>query len=70
MDEAHKHGRRLCAHARARDSVKMCIRHGIDVIYHASYTDEEGMDMLENAKEKHIVAPGINWIIATCKEAN
>lgn len=24
VDEAHKHGKRLCAHARARDSVKMC----------------------------------------------
>jgi len=24
FDEAHKHGKRLCAHARARDSVKMC----------------------------------------------
>jgi imidazolonepropionase-like amidohydrolase len=25
VDEAHKHGKRLCAHARARDSVKMCM---------------------------------------------
>jgi hypothetical protein len=24
VDEAHKHGKRLCAHARARDSVIMC----------------------------------------------
>ena len=24
VDEAHKHGKRLCAHARARDSVLMC----------------------------------------------
>lgn len=42
VDEAHKLGRRLCAHARARDSVKQCVRHGVDVIYHASYIDEEG----------------------------
>ncbi len=41
-EEAHKLGKRLCAHARARDSVTMCVRHGIDVIYHASYIDEEG----------------------------
>lgn len=40
MDQAHKQGRRLCAHARARDSVKMCVKHGVDVIYHASYIDE------------------------------
>ena len=51
VDEGHKHGKRLCAHARARDSVKMCVKHGVDVIYHASYIDEEGMDMLEEAKQ-------------------
>ncbi|KAI9688518.1 MAG: hypothetical protein M1822_001467 [Bathelium mastoideum] len=69
VDEAHRQGVRLCAHARARDSVKMCVRHGVDVIYHASWIDEEGMDMLEKAKEKHIVAPGINWLIATLYDA-
>jgi imidazolonepropionase-like amidohydrolase len=65
VDEAHKHGKRLCAHARARDSVKMCLRHGVEVIYHASYIDDEGMDMLEAKKDQHVVAPGINWLIAT-----
>ncbi|KAI1868208.1 hypothetical protein JX265_007031 [Neoarthrinium moseri] len=69
VDEAHKHGRMLCAHARARDSVKMCIRHGVEAIYHASYIDEEGMDMLEKAKMHHVVVPAINWLIATLNEA-
>ncbi|KAI4827992.1 hypothetical protein E4T45_10331, partial [Aureobasidium sp. EXF-8846] len=72
VDEAHKHGKRLCAHARARDSVKMYlpgVRHGVEAIYHASYIDDEGMDMLEAAKTKHIVAPAINWLIATLNEA-
>lgn len=67
VDEAHSLGKRLCAHARARDSVRMCVRHGVDVIYHASYIDDEGMNMLEAKKDKHIVAPGINWLIATRK---
>ena len=39
----------------------------MDVIYHASYTDDEGMDMLEKKKNKHVVAPGLNWLIATRK---
>jgi 2-keto-4-pentenoate hydratase/2-oxohepta-3-ene-1,7-dioic acid hydratase in catechol pathway/imidazolonepropionase-like amidohydrolase/pimeloyl-ACP methyl ester carboxylesterase len=69
VDEAHRHGVRLCSHARARDSVKMCIRHGVDIIYHASWIDDEGMDMLERAKDKHIVAPAINWLVATTYEA-
>lgn len=30
---------------------------------------QEGMDMLEAAKAKHIVAPGINWLIATLHDA-
>ena len=68
VEEAHGLGRRLCAHARARDSVKMCVRHGVDVIYHASYIDDQGMDMLEAKKTKHIVAPGINWLVATRKQ--
>ncbi|KAK3702038.1 hypothetical protein LTR37_015152 [Vermiconidia calcicola] len=51
VDEAHRHGVRLCAHARARDSVKMCIRHGVDIIYHASWIDQEGMDIFEKAEQ-------------------
>lgn len=70
VDEAHKLKKRLCAHARARDSVKMCVRHGVDVIFHASYIDDEGMDMLEKKRTKHVVAPGINWIIATLYDAD
>ncbi|KAH7411516.1 isoaspartyl dipeptidase-like protein [Cadophora sp. MPI-SDFR-AT-0126] len=69
VDEAHGLGKRLCAHARARDSVKMCVRHGVDIIYHASYIDDEGMAMLEANKTKHVVAPGINWLIATLNDA-
>lgn len=42
VDEVHKRGKRLCAHARARDSVKMCAKHDVDVIFHASYIDDEG----------------------------
>lgn len=69
VDEAHRHNVRLCAHARARDSVKQCVQHGVEVIYHASWIDDEGMDMLEKNKTKHMVAPGINWLIATIYEA-
>ncbi|KAB8259712.1 hypothetical protein BDV32DRAFT_123970 [Aspergillus pseudonomiae] len=70
VDEAHKHGIRLCAHARARGSVRQCIDHGVEVIYHASYIDEESMDLLEQKKTQHVVAPGLNWLVATLYEAN
>ncbi|ODM20553.1 hypothetical protein SI65_03606 [Aspergillus cristatus] len=68
VDEAHKHGRRLCAHARGRDSVAMCIRQGVDVIFHASYIDDEGMNMLEANKTKHIVVPALNFPINTLED--
>ncbi|CAG8931910.1 unnamed protein product [Penicillium salamii] len=69
VDEAHKHGKRVCSHARARDSVQQSIDFGVDVIYHASYIDQKGMDSLEKNKSKHIVAPAINWLIATLHDA-
>ena len=47
----------------------MCVRHGVDIIYHASFTDDEGMDLLEANKDWVFVAPGINWLIATLYEA-
>lgn len=42
VDEAHKNGKRVCSHARARDSVQQSVDFGVDVIYHASYIDEKG----------------------------
>jgi imidazolonepropionase-like amidohydrolase len=69
VTEAHRRGKRVCAHARSAESVKMCVRHHVDVIYHASFTDAEGMDLLEQNKDWVFVAPGINWLIATLYEA-
>jgi imidazolonepropionase-like amidohydrolase len=63
--EAHMRGKRLSAHARSAESVKQCVRHGIELVYHASFADEEALDMLEAAKDRHFVAPGIAWLINT-----
>src|SRR6202008_4750212 len=67
--EAKRRGLRVCAHARSAESVKLCVRHGIEIIYHASYADEEALDMLEAAKDRHFVAPGIAWLINTSYHA-
>ncbi len=64
-DEARRRGIRACGHARSAESVKMCVRHGIPIVYHASYADEEGLDMLEANSDKHFVAPGLAWLIKT-----
>lgn len=57
---ARQHRRRVAAHARSADSVKMCVRHGVDVIYHATYADDEAKDLLEAAKERLFVAPALS----------
>ncbi|MER7558955.1 amidohydrolase family protein [Nocardioides sp. NPDC126508] len=67
--EAHRFGKRVCAHARSAESVKMCVRNKVDIIYHASYADAEAMDMLEANKDWVFVAPAINWLVATLYEA-
>jgi imidazolonepropionase-like amidohydrolase len=69
MEETRMRGKRGTAHARSAASVKQALRHGIDVIYHASYTDEEALDMLEAAKDRVFVAPGIAIIYAMLHEA-
>jgi imidazolonepropionase-like amidohydrolase len=69
VKEAKRRGLRLCAHARSAESVKMCVRHGIEIIYHASYADEEALDMLEANKDKFFVAPGLGWLVNTSRNA-
>jgi imidazolonepropionase-like amidohydrolase len=62
-------GKRVTSHARSCESIKQSVRHGIEVIYHASFTDEEALDMLEARKDRHFVAPGIAILYAMLNEA-
>ncbi len=68
--EAKAWGKRVTAHARSCWSVKQCVKQGIEVIYHASFTDEEALDMLEAKKREHFVAPGLAWLINSCHHAS
>jgi len=67
--EARCRNKVLAAHARSSGSVKQCVRHGIQNVFHASFADEEALDMLEANKEKHFVAPGLAWLIQTARGA-
>jgi imidazolonepropionase-like amidohydrolase len=66
VDEAHNRGKRVCAHARSAASVKLCCKAGVDVVYHASYVDAKGLDMLEEMKGRVWVAPAINFPLTRC----
>ena len=69
VSEARIRSKSLAAHARSSGSIKQCVRHGIGVIYHASFADEEALDMLEAHKDRHFVAPGLAWLINTARNA-
>jgi imidazolonepropionase-like amidohydrolase len=57
---ARERGKRVAAHARSAESVKLCVRHGVDVVYHATCADEQALDMLEEARERVFVAPALS----------
>jgi imidazolonepropionase-like amidohydrolase len=63
METARAGAVRVCAHARSAESVKMCVRHGIGIIYHANFADEEALDLLEANRDWCFVNPalGLTW---------
>ena len=66
--ETKVRGKRLSCHARSSESVKQAMRHGFDIIYHASFADEEALDLLEAQKDRIFVAPGLSVIIRLLNE--
>jgi imidazolonepropionase-like amidohydrolase len=58
---AHAHGKRLSAHARSAGAVKLCLKHGVKMIYHANFADEEALDLLEANKDWVFVSPNIGF---------
>jgi imidazolonepropionase-like amidohydrolase len=69
VEEVTMRGRRIIVHARSCASVKQALKHGINLIYHASFTDTEALDLLEAAKDRVFVAPGIGILWALLWEA-
>lgn len=67
---ARSRGKRVASHARSADSVKLSVKHGVDIIYHATLSDEEALDALESVKDTVFVAPTIGITIATLYEAS
>ena len=68
-DVGHAHGKRIAAHARSAESVKLCLKHGVAVIYHATLVDDEACAALEAAKDWCFVAPTLGISYTTLNEA-
>ncbi len=67
---ARARGKMVAAHATSAGAVKLCVQHGVDVIYHATLVDEEALDLLEAAKDRMFVAPTIGFPYTLTHEAD
>jgi imidazolonepropionase-like amidohydrolase len=60
VDTAHNLGRKVNVHTRSVEGSKMCVRAGVDALLHVEHSDEELLDMLEEAKDRLFVVPTID----------
>jgi len=65
----HAHGKPIAAHARSAQAVKLCLKHGVERIYHATLCDEEALNALVDAREHVFVSPTLGITVATIYEA-
>lgn len=61
VQEAHVRGMRVACHARSAPAVKQAVRHGVDLIGHANYLDDEAVELLRAARQRLFVGPAIAW---------
>lgn len=62
-EPAHESGVTLACHAHGNSAVKLALKYGFQVIYHAEYVDEATLDALEAKKDEVFLAPtiGSSW---------
>jgi imidazolonepropionase-like amidohydrolase len=66
---AHSRGKWLAAHARATESIALCLKYGIQIIHHATYVDDRLLDALEKKKAEHWVCPAVGILYVCAHEA-
>ena len=67
---ARGRGKRVAAHVRSAESVKMALRHGVDILYHATLVDDDACALLEAQRERVFVAPTLGNLYCTLYEAS
>ena len=60
-DEAHRLGKMCTVHARSRDSIAFAAEAGFDVIFHASFIDDEGIEWC--LKNKCVIIPTLPLLV-------
>ena len=56
VEEAHRHGKKVAAHAHGADGIKTALRAGVDSVEHGTFLDEEGVRLLLERNA---------WLVAT-----
>jgi imidazolonepropionase-like amidohydrolase len=65
---AKERGMKLACHAMTASGVKQAVRNDFDAIYHANFADAEAIDMLDEKKDRLILAPAIGILVADVHE--
>lgn len=55
-------GLKVVTHSRSTESIKICLRQGVDIIHHSDFADAEALDMYEAARDRVIVGPSIGFL--------
>ena len=66
---ARQRNRRVGAHARSSAAVRLCLKYGVRIIHHATYADDETIDMLAEARDEVFVVPAIGITHNTAYES-
>jgi imidazolonepropionase-like amidohydrolase len=66
---AREAGVNIITHARADKAVRLALKHGIDIIYHADFATAKTIDMLEAKKKDLFMAPAVGVVYTTAHEA-
>ena len=66
---AKQFGKRLASHSHSSEAVQLSIKHGIEMIHHATLIDAETQDMVEEAKDRIFLGPAIGSMHNSCFEA-
>ena len=67
MEVANARRLTVATHCSSSAGVKMCVRQGVPVIFHAPHADSEARDMLESVKDRVFVVPGAGFPISMAR---
>lgn len=68
-DVARQLNKRVAAHTRSADSVKLALRHGVDILYHATLVDDDACAQLEAQRDRIFVAPTLGNLFSALNDA-